>query len=72
MAQSHALTYNANLARIAANYELIKAKTLILYLYGEVQYFDGSGRTHTTQYCFFLANPRTKELDYCEGFNELN
>ncbi len=72
LGQSLASQHESGIAKVIANYDHIVGKELILYFYGEFQYLDINKRSHTTQFCAFLAKPETKEMQFCEGFNELN
>jgi hypothetical protein len=50
----------------------IKSKELILYYYGVLKYEDIFGNSRQTQFCLFLANPDTKQLGFCDSFNDMN
>ena len=62
----------ASVALLKESYEPIRSKLLMLYVFGEYQYFDVSNRSHTTKFCLYVSDPDAKELQYCEGFNEIN
>jgi hypothetical protein len=61
---------NAEILR--ESYEPIKDKTLILYFFGEIDYLDVSDRRHASKFCVLVNNPETKEIQACDGFNEIN
>jgi hypothetical protein len=56
---------------IMDRFNFIKSKTSFLYNIGEVSYEDVSGRIHLTTFCVFLADPDTKFIAFCSGFNEI-
>jgi hypothetical protein len=58
--------------KLAADFEDIKAKKLIVYTWGELRYDDVSGKHHVTQFCVFLADPIGEVLANCNSFNDLN
>jgi hypothetical protein len=53
-------------------FDVLDAGTQFLYYFGNVRYTDAFGRPHTTQFCVFLANAKTKEMNYCRNYNELD
>lgn len=55
-----------------AKYDDILAGTTILYFYGRIAYSDTFGKVHHTELCIVLANPETKELQFCRKRNELD
>jgi hypothetical protein len=57
---------------IISEFKYIKDGTLILYYYGILRYDDVFGNHRETQWCIYLANPTTKELGFCDAFNDLN
>lgn len=59
-------------AALISQYEAIKSGALILYYFGTLRYDDAFGKKRETQYCIFLANPSTKEIGFCDDFNDLN
>jgi len=50
---------------------MIKNKSLFLYYFGILKYDDIFGGHWETQYCVYLADPDTKELGFCDAFNDL-
>jgi hypothetical protein len=56
---------------LLSEYLLIKNKALVLYYFGILKYEDIFGNPWETQFCILLANPETKEVGFCDGFNDL-
>jgi hypothetical protein len=56
---------------IFANFDQIKSKALILYVFGEISYDDISGRPHVTRFCLFLTDPEAKTVTFCPQFNDV-
>jgi hypothetical protein len=59
-------------AVVRESYDAIKSKVEILYVFGEYEYRDISGRSHTTRFCVFISDPDTKEVQFCDGFNQID
>ncbi len=57
---------------LISQYKLIKDKLRFLYYFGILKYDDVFGNHRETQYCIFLADPNTKAVGVCDGFNDLN
>jgi len=57
---------------LLSQYAMIKSKQLFLYYFGILKYEDSFGNHRETQFCIFLANPDTKEVGFCDAFNDLN
>jgi hypothetical protein len=57
---------------LVSQYKSIKSKQLFLYYFGILKYGDSFGKMRETQYCIFLADPDTKEVGFCDAFNDLN
>jgi len=54
-------------------YPRIKNKTTFISFYGELKYRDiFSPVIHTTQVCIWLKDPDTRQLVFCDSFNEMN
>lgn len=53
------------------NFSEIQSGRQILY-YGTFRYKDAFGMTRHTEFCVFLANPDTKEINYCDAHNDLD
>lgn len=62
----------SGVADLISKFHEIKGKKLILYYFGILKYDDISGNHRETQYCVFLADPETKQLGFCDAFNDLN
>lgn len=52
-------------------YQPIKNMTILLYYFGVLKYDDIFGNPWETQFCIMLANPDTREVGFCDGFNDL-
>ncbi len=64
---------NQTLAQgIMDRFDFIKSRAVTFYNYGEISYFDVSGRQHTTTFCIFLADPEAKTVSFCTDFNDIN
>lgn len=61
-----------NAVYLSQSYDAIKGKVQILYIFGEYEYRDLTGRTRDTRYCLYLANPDTKTVQFCDGFNNMD
>jgi hypothetical protein len=57
---------------VLAHYASIKNGASFLFEFGEIQYNDISGRSHTTRYCVYLADSNAKQLAFCQRFNEMD
>jgi len=57
---------------LISQYMFIKNKQLFLYYFGILKYDDVSGGHRETRFCIYLADPNTKEVGMCDGFNDLN
>jgi len=55
-----------------SEYPYIKNRKLFLYYFGILKYDDIFGNHRETQFCIYLANPDTKEVGFCDSFNDLN
>jgi hypothetical protein len=49
--------------------DMVKAGSIIYYIYGKIAYEDVSKRSHITTFCFFL-NPDLTAYGACETYNE--
>ncbi len=49
----------------------INARRLLIYVFGELEYTDVFGRTHTTRYCG-LYDPEKRAFDQCRQYNDAN
>src|SRR6202050_305524 len=54
------------------SYLPVKEHMVILYMFGEYRYLDITGKSRVTKYCVYVSNPDTKELHFCDGFNEID
>jgi hypothetical protein len=54
------------------SYPAIKDRVQMLYVFGEYRYRDINNRPHTTKFCLFISDPDAKQLQFCEGFNEMD
>lgn len=57
---------------IVSKFDLIDSQKEFLYYFGRLRYKDVFGNVRNTKFCLFLANPKTKELAYCDSFNDLD
>jgi len=57
---------------LSQSYDAIKTRVQIFYIFGEYEYRDLTGKTRTTRYCLYLANPDTKTVQFCDGFNDMD
>jgi hypothetical protein len=57
---------------VISRFQLIKAKKVVLYIYGILKYDDAFGKHRTTNFCIFMADPDTKRFGFCDNFNDLN
>jgi hypothetical protein len=55
-----------------SRFQDIKNKIATLYYFGILKYDDIFGNLRETQFCVFLANPETKEMAFCDAFNDVN
>lgn len=62
----------AGFQRLAPYLPSIRDKKMVLYYFGILKYDDNLGSHRETQYCIFLADPKTKQTGFCDGFNDLN
>jgi hypothetical protein len=53
-------------------FDAVQAGAQFLYFYGNIRYVDAFSKTHITEFCVFLADPKTKEMQYCHDHNELD
>ena len=57
---------------IISKFELIDDQKMFLYYFGRLRYKDMFGNVRNTQFCILLVNPKTKDLGYCDAFNDLD
>jgi hypothetical protein len=57
---------------IVALYPFIMSGQQFLYYFGELRYQDVYGADHFTDFCIYMADPRTQGLAFCKDFNDLN
>ena len=57
---------------LLAQFPDIQKGNLVLYYYGILRYDDIFNMTHETQFCIYLADPKTKRVGVCDAFNDLN
>lgn len=50
----------------------LKSRIAHVYFFGEIQYEDISGSTHTTTFCTYLSDPEAKTMAFCPDFNDMN
>lgn len=50
----------------------IQKGNLVLYYYGIIKYDDIFHIGHETQFCIYLADPKTNRIGMCDAFNDLN
>ncbi len=55
-----------------AKYPDIVSGRLFLYYFGALKYDDNSNVEHTTEFCIYMANVKTKSISFCRDFNDLN
>ncbi len=57
---------------LASQFQNIKNGGLIFYYFGILKYDDAFGTPRQTQFCIYLANLTTKDVGFCDSFNDLN
>jgi hypothetical protein len=52
---------------------MIKSKIQMFYIFGEVRYQDVFKRSHSTQFCVYIADPdNPRQMSYCPMHNGMN
>jgi cell division protein FtsL len=57
---------------VIAKFPDIKSGKATLYYFGILKYDDIFSKPHRTNFCIFLADPSTKQIGFCNAFNDLN
>ncbi len=57
---------------LISRFQEIKSEKLSLYLFGILKYDDVFGNHRETRYRIFLADPGSKNIGFCDAFNDLN
>ncbi len=58
---------------VAKNYASINNLSQFVYYFGKAVYYEsGNSRPHTTTFCLYLAEPKTKQLAHCENGNDMD